>query len=79
MVSSWGGIPKGSVPAPKHHQVAGPERPVGGSAGGVWGKGGQPLPSPQTVHLTQRILSELLAGRGPQRLFYPEGLCTEYK
>lgn len=47
--------------------------------GGVWGKGGQPLPSPQTAHLTQRILSELLAGRGPQRLFYREGLCTEYK
>lgn len=79
-IPRWSPCGEGSPRAQcQHHQVAGPERPVGGSGGGVWGKGRQPLPSPQTAHLTQRILSELLAGRGPQRLFYPEGLCTEYK
>lgn len=33
MFSSWVGIPKGSVLAPKHHQVAGPERPAEGWGG----------------------------------------------
>lgn len=45
MFSSWVGIPKGSVPAPKHHQVAGPERPAERVGGGGRGGGGSPCPA----------------------------------
>lgn len=65
--------PTGWVPAPKHHQVARPERPVGG------GVGQAALLQPRDDSLTQRILSELLAGRAPNRLFSPRGLCAEYR
>lgn len=68
MVSSWGGIPKGLVPAPKHHQVAGPERPAGA------GEGGQPSFSPQTALLHKEpFQSYWLAGL--LRLFF-FGACV---
>lgn len=62
MVSSGEGSPKGSVPAPKHHQVAGPERTFAG-------EGGDPV---QLRHCSfaQRALSELLAGRVPLGHFF---------
>ena len=75
MVSPWGAIPKGSEPAPQHHRVTGPERPFWGGGGGAGREGVQP----RDCSLTQRILSELLAGRAPLRLFFFKGLCIEYK
>lgn len=60
--------PQGSRPAPKHHQVAGPERTFAGEGGAA-----------QLRHCSfaQRALSGLLAGRAPHGLF--SALCTEYK
>lgn len=61
MVSLWGGIPKCSMPAPKHHQVAWPERTLAGE-----GEGPVQL---TRCSFAQRALSELLAGRIPPGLF----------
>lgn len=47
----------------------------GGGGGGAGREGVQP----RDCSLTQRILSELLAGRAPLRLFFFKGLCIEYK
>lgn len=57
------GSPKGSVPAPEHLRVAGPERPAKG-------EGKAELVQPRDCSIAQRILSELLAGRGLHRLFF---------
>ena len=62
MVSPWGAIPKGSEPAPQHHRVTGPERPVLG-----WGWGGvergERVSSPETAHLhKESFQSYWLAG-----------------
>ena len=47
---------------------------------GVGGRGaGREGVQPRDCSLTQRILSELLAGRAPLRLFFFKGLCIEYK
>lgn len=61
MVSFWGGIPKYSVPAPKHHQIAWPERTLAG-------EGASPVQF-ACCSFAQRALSELLAGRVPPGLF----------
>lgn len=43
------------------------------------GEAGREGVQPRDRSLTQRILSELLAGRAPLRLFFLKGLCTEYR
>lgn len=62
-VSPWGVTLTGSEPVPQHHRVTRPERPVEGG----WSRKGV---QPRDRSLTQRILSELLAGRAPLRLFF---------
>lgn len=70
MVSSWGGIPKGLLPAPKHHQVAGLER-------SVCGEGAAPVqPRDCSLH-KESFQGYWLAGLLTD--FSPQGLCTEYK
>lgn len=70
MFSSWVGIPKGSVLAPKHHQVAGPERPAEG-----WG-GSSCAAHRLLAHIKHpfRVIGWQGSSDSP-----PQGLCTEYK
>lgn len=73
MASSWGGIPKAGCQLQSTAKLLGQR----GQWGVGWGR--QPLLQPRDDSLTQRILSELLAGRAPNRLFSPRGLCAEYR
>lgn len=83
MFSSWVGIPKGSVPAPKHHQIAGQRGQLRRGWGGVGGssvcvRARQPLSRPQAAHShKESFQSYWLAGL--LRLFFFQGLCPEYK
>lgn len=75
MVSSWGGIPKGSVPAPKHHQVAGPERPAGATIR-WWGLGeGRAAPAqPTDCSLNTKNPFRVIGWQGSSKTFLPRGV-----